>query len=656
MSDFPLPFSLFSFHVSGRSRVAHALLFAVLLPFSTGCARQPGNATKVDLVRQHNASPPAEEAVAADARNDTKNVHETASTTIARRTKDAEAAEKKDNLPNPTAPALAEGNSDRLRELGYADNRALASKSKPAATLPPLATGPVHAEKQAFGAAPPVYDSLASAYGGMALASDSIAPAPPQDEGRERYQHLDQNPTKVVSADPVSTFSLDVDTGSYSNVRRFLAGGQRPPADAVRVEELVNYFPYDYPSASSEDPFGVRTELAPCPWDAKHWLMRVAVKAGEIGAAQVPAANLVFLIDVSGSMNDPNKLPLLQSSMKLLAAQTRTQDRISLVVYAGREAVVLEPTPGDQHERIARAIDQLTAGGSTAGEAGIRLAYRMARSAFVKGGINRVLLATDGDFNVGVTDFDQLKNLIERERESGVQFSTLGFGTGNYNEERMEQLADAGNGTYAYIDTLAEARKVLVDQVHSTLVTVAKDVKVQVEFNPGVVSEYRLIGYENRVLATEDFNNDKIDAGDVGAGQSVTALYELTPVGTPASVDALRYGAKQPAPERQGGERAFAAEVAFVKLRYKHPTASTSRLLQMPVEASALLPSFDKAGDDFRFATAVAGFGQLLRGGTRTGSWNWDDVLQMATDSRGRDEYGYRSEFLSLVRMAKVSS
>jgi len=491
-------------------------------------------------------------------------------------------------------------------------------------------------------------------------------------DNRERYQHLDDNPLHLVADDPVSTFSLDVDTGSYSNVRRFLNGGQRPPEDAVRVEELVNYFPYDYPRSQGENPFGIRTELAPCPWKPEHWLLRVAVRADEVDAKTMPAANLVFLVDVSGSMDDPAKLPLLRSSLKLLVDQLRSQDRVSLAVYAGREAVVLEPTAGDQHGRIARAIDELAAGGSTAGEAGIRLAYRMAREGFIKGGINRVMLATDGDFNVGTTDFEQLKDLVEHERESGVQLSTLGFGAGNYNEAMMEQLADAGNGSYAYIDTLTEGRKVLVDQMRSTLVTVAKDVKVQIEFNAATLSEYRLIGYENRILAREDFNNDKIDAGDVGAGQSVTALYELTPAGAAASVDPLRYGSghqtapttddahEGPSRAQHAGQATQAApastrEVAFVKLRYKKPNATVSRLMEVAVERSALLASFDDAGDDFRFATAVAGFGQLLRGGKRTGAWTWDDVLGIATAARGKDEFGYRSEFLSLVRMAKIS-
>ncbi len=486
---------------------------------------------------------------------------------------------------------------------------------------------------------------------------------PVQASNTERYQHLDDNAIKHVASEPVSTFSLDVDTGSYSNVRRFLAGGSLPPQDAVRVEELVNYFPYDGVVASrvnGEHPFAVGTELAPCPWNPDHWLMKVSVKAQEIGAKALPPANLVFLVDVSGSMDDPAKLPLLKSSLKLLVDQLRAEDRVSLVVYAGREAVVLEPTAGSEREKIRRAIDNLSAGGSTAGEAGIRLAYRMAKSGFIKDGINRVLIATDGDFNVGLTDFQALKDMVEQERATGVQFSSLGFGTGNYNEQLMEQLADAGNGSYAYIDTLQEGRKVLVDQVHSTLVTVAKDVKVQVEFNPKVVSEYRLIGYENRVLAREDFNNDQVDAGDVGAGATVTALYEITPVGSASAIDPLRYGANPAGSEAQreprGSTQTGNDEIAFVKVRYKQPAGSSSRLLSLPVPRNTLVASLSQASTDLRFATAVAGFGQLLRGGKYTRAWTLDDVIVLANGARGADEFGYRAEFVGLVRAAKAAS
>jgi Ca-activated chloride channel family protein len=493
----------------------------------------------------------------------------------------------------------------------------------------------------------PAPQAMASA----SFAADHAMP-PPAQRYDERYQHLDDNPVKQVAAEPVSTFSLDVDTGSYSNVRRWINGGQLPPADAVRIEELVNYFPYDYPRASGEHPFGVTTELAASPWHADRWLLRVAVRADEVKAAALPPANLVFLVDVSGSMNSSDKLPLLKQSLKLLVDQLREQDRVSLVVYAGREAVVLEPTAGSEKAKIRNAIDQLSAGGSTAGEAGIRLAYRMAKQGYIAGGINRVLLSTDGDFNVGVADTEQLKSLVERERAGGVSLSTIGFGTGNYNEAMMEQIADIGNGNYSYVDTLQEGRKVLVEQMTSTLHTVAKDVKVQVEFNPAVVAEYRLVGYENRLLNREDFNNDAVDAGEVGAGATVTALYELTPVGAAQSVDPLRYGASTST--RAVPEAGQHAEVAFVRVRYKQPEATQSRLLEQPVPRAALRGSFAGASDDLRFAAAVAGFGQLLRNSPHAGTLDWDAVIATAAAARGSDEYGYRGEFLGLARLAKT--
>lgn len=486
-----------------------------------------------------------------------------------------------------------------------------------------------------------------------AVVADAVSGWQPPEPANERYQTLADNPLKQVAQEPVSTFSLDVDTGSYSNVRRYINGGQLPPKDAVRVEEMVNYFPYDYPRANGEHPFGIGTELAVCPWNTQHWLLRVAVRADDVKAAALPSANLVFLVDVSGSMDAPDKLPLLQKSLKLLVDQLRAQDRVSLVVYAGREAVVLEPTAGNEQGRIRNAIDALSAGGATAGEAGIKLAYRMARQGYIKGGINRVLLATDGDFNVGVADTGQLKALIERERASGVSLSTLGFGTGNYNDALMEQVADVGNGNYSYIDTLQEGRKVLVEQMTSTLATVAKDVKVQVEFNPALVGEYRLIGYENRMLNREDFNNDAVDAGDVGAGASVTALYEITPAAAAQSVDPLRYGAPPAGVPAKGAGVVAAREVAFVRVRYKQADGVQSRLLELPVPHSMLKPAFARASDDLRFATAVAGFGQLLRGGKYTQGFGYDEVIALASAARGGDEFGYRSEFLGLVRLAR---
>ncbi len=466
----------------------------------------------------------------------------------------------------------------------------------------------------------------------------------------ERYAEIRENPIQRVAEAPVSTFSLDVDTGSYSNVRRFLASGVLPPKDAVRIEELVNYFPYDYPLPRGEHPFGVSTELAPAPWNPEHWLLRTAVRAEQVDATRMPPANLVFLVDVSGSMDTPQKLPLLRSALTLMVDQLRPEDQVSLVVYAGRESVVLEPTSGREKARIRSAIEQLSAGGSTAGEAGIRLAYRMARQGYIEKGINRVLLATDGDFNVGIADTEQLKDLVERERETGVQLSTLGFGTDNYNEALMEQMADVGNGNYAYIDTLQEARKVLVDQMRSTLVTVAKDVKVQIEFNPAVVSEYRLIGYENRMLSREDFNNDRVDAGDVGAGQTVTALYELTPATGRQSVDTLRYGA----PVTRATDISRDAEIAFLRVRYKPPHADRSRLMEQPIAQQTLRASWTQTSEDMRFAAAVAGFGQLLRGGEHTGTWGYPQVIDTAAAARGADEFGYRAEFVSLARLAST--
>lgn len=366
---------------------------------------------------------------------------------------------------------------------------------------------------------------------------------------RETYGHFDDNPVKRVAEAPVSTFSIDVDTGSYANVRRFLNQGRLPVKDAVRVEEMINYFSYDYPLPKDKtEPFLVTTEIAPTPWNKDTRLLRIGLKGYDIAPDKLPNANLVFLIDVSGSMSSPDKLPLLKSGLKLLVQKLRAQDRVSIVVYAGSTGVVLEATPGDQKGKIIAAIDGLTAGGSTAGGAGIQLAYAMAEQSFIPGDINRVLLATDGDFNVGIVSFEALKDLIEQKHKTGISLTTLGFGTGNYNERLMEQLADAGDGNYAYIDNLNEANKVLVNEMSSTLETIARDVKIQIEFNPAVVAEYRLVGYENRVLKREDFGNDKVDAGDIGAGHSVTALYELTLVGSPGrKIEPLRYGSEPPA-------------------------------------------------------------------------------------------------------------
>ncbi|HEY5701554.1 MAG TPA: VWA domain-containing protein [Gammaproteobacteria bacterium] len=466
---------------------------------------------------------------------------------------------------------------------------------------------------------------------------------------RERYGDIDDNPVKRVAQHPVSTFSIDVDTGAYANVRRFLSQGRLPPMDAVRVEEMINYFAYDYPVPDSrERPFSVTTAIAPAPWHADRYLLHVGIKGYEVQAESMPPANLVFLIDVSGSMRSADKLDLLKKSLKLLSRQLRPADRLSIVVYAGASGVVLDPVPGDRTATIESALDALHAGGSTNGGAGIRLAYAKAREAYIDGGINRVILATDGDFNVGMVDFDKLKDLVERERQSGVSLTTLGFGSGNYNEHLMEQLADAGNGNHAYIDTLKEANKVLVQQMSGTLNTIAKDVKIQIEFNPARVAEYRLIGYENRALRREDFNNDKVDAGDIGAGHTVTALYEITFTGSDGQqVDKLRYA--PPA----GNAGSLTDEIAFLRIRHKTPDGEDSRLSEWPIHVQQVLADADSASSEFRFATAVAGFGQLLRGGRYTGDFGYQDVLALARQARSKDPFGYRSEFLSLVSLAQ---
>ena len=397
---------------------------------------------------------------------------------------------------------------------------------------------------------------------------------PKQPTEGEKYQEIQQNPIKLVAEHPVSTFSIDVDTGSYANVRRILNEGRMPPRDAVRVEEMINYFSYDYPVPQKDQaPFALDAEAAPCPWNPKTVLLRLGLKGYELKGDERPPVNLVFLIDVSGSMAAHNRLPLLKTAFKLLVQQLGPKDRVSMVVYAGAAGVVLEPTPGDRQAKILSALYLLKSGGSTAGGQGIQLAYTIARQAFIDGGVNRVLLATDGDFNVGTTSTKSLLELVERERKSGVALSTLGFGQGNYNEEMMERLADAGNGNYSYIDNVTEANKVLVQQLKANLVTIAQDVKIQVEFNPAVVTEYRLIGYENRLLKREDFRNDKVDAGDIGAGHTVTALYELALTGSGGErISALRYGAQKQA---QGSD----AELGFLKLRYKLPGAEKSRLM-----------------------------------------------------------------------------
>jgi len=470
----------------------------------------------------------------------------------------------------------------------------------------------------------------------------------PSPANTERYAEFTDNGIVRTAENPVSTFSIDVDTGSYSNVRRMLAQGQLPPKDAVRVEEMINYFDYGYAGpASRKQPFQVTTELAPAPWNGKRMLLQVGLQGYQVDASTIPAKNLVFLIDTSGSMYSEDKLPLLKESFRQLVPQLRAQDRIAIVVYAGSAGLVLPPTPGDRHDEILAALEQLQAGGSTNGGAGIELAYAMAKQSFVPNGVNRILLATDGDFNVGTVDQRALETRVERGRKDGIALTTLGFGQGNYNEALAEKLADIGNGNYAYIDQLSEARKVLVDEMSSTLLTIAGDVKIQVEFNPAMVAEYRLIGYENRQLAREDFNNDKVDAGELGAGHNVTALYEISLVGMGGEAsDPLRYGPAQPLEGR-------GLELANLKLRYKLPGSDSSVLVERPITRRDVKV---QPAESLRFAAAVAAYADLLRGGENMNGFTWDQVETLARGARGEDRWGYRAEFLQLLAQARSLS
>jgi Ca-activated chloride channel family protein len=483
--------------------------------------------------------------------------------------------------------------------------------------------------------------------GGVIGAAPAFAPgaAIAQPFNTEAYDSIDENGLRRVATDPLSTFSIDVDTASYANVRRFLTEGSLPPAGAVRIEELINYFRFDYPQPAAGEPFSITTELAECPWNPSHRLALVGIQGRPLEEREPAPRNLVFLIDVSGSMMSADKLPLVRNSMRMLVDVLTPADRVAIVVYAGASGLVLPSTPGSRKEVIHRAIAQLDAGGSTNGAAGIRLAYQVARQHFIRGGVNRVVLATDGDFNVGVTSQDELVRLIEEERASGVFLSVLGVGTGNLKDSTMEKLADKGNGNYAYLDSLHEARKVLVREAGATLNTIAKDVKIQVEFNPRVVSAYRLIGYENRVLRNEDFNNDKKDAGEIGAGHSVTALYEIVPAGVVVDgppVDPLRY--QQPL---QPARAVDASELATVKVRYKAPDADVSRLLTTVI-ANRVGPMSGNLG----FASAVAEFGLLLRESDYRGRASFEGVIARTRTFRGNDAEGYRSEFTRMVDLA----
>ncbi len=470
-------------------------------------------------------------------------------------------------------------------------------------------------------------------------------------QNTESYARIEENGFRRVGESPLSTFSIDVDRASYANVRRFIQAGERPPVDAVRVEEMINYFPYEWDGEAGDDPFEVLTEVWDAPWKPEHRLVRIGLRAPSIDTEDLPPSNLVFLLDVSGSMSSPDKLPLLKKAFALLTEQLRPQDRVAIVVYAGAAGLVLPPTPGSRRARILSAVERLEAGGSTAGGAGIALAYDVARKHFVEDGNNRVILATDGDFNVGASSDEAMVRLIEKERESGIFLTVLGFGTGNLKDSKMEGLADRGNGNFHYVDGLLEARKVLVEEMGGTLFTVAKDVKLQVEFNPAGAAAYRLIGYENRLLADEDFNDDTKDAGELGAGHTVTALYEVVPAGLPVPrrVDPLRYQpSAEPPPPVETPPAAFEDELLYVKVRYKHPDGSESKLLAHAVADRSRAPS-----RSFRFAAAVAGFGMLLRGSPHAGGLSPDDVISLAERGRGDDPRGYRGEFIRLVETVR---
>ncbi|MEM6812577.1 MAG: VWA domain-containing protein [Pseudomonadota bacterium] len=480
-----------------------------------------------------------------------------------------------------------------------------------------------------------------------------------KDEGRDKFEDFETNPIHLVSEKPVSTFSIDVDTSSYSFVRSSLNRGVLPQKSSVRIEEMVNYFDYNYPLPETRDqPFKPTVTIVDSPWSEGKKLMHIGIKGFDIETDK-PKSNLVFLIDVSGSMNNPNKLPLLVNSLKMLIDTMNQDDKISIVVYAGAAGAVLEPTSADNKAKIYAALDSLSAGGSTAGAAGINLAYQLAEQNFDENAVNRVIIATDGDFNVGITDQKELKDFVERKRESGVFLSVFGFGRGNYNDHLMQTLAQNGNGVAAYIDTLSEARKVLVEEASSTLFPIAKDVKLQVEFNPQTVSEYRLVGYETRALKREDFNNDKVDAGDIGAGHKVTAIYEFTPVGSKAStIDSLRYKNEKKLLENDDLNQEF----AFLKIRYKLPKESKSNLMTISVKQTdyqgsiqTLLNSDDAISQDIAFSIAVASFAQTLKGGKYTGDMTYDNIINIARKSKGDDEFGYRSEFVQLVRLAKTA-
>jgi Ca-activated chloride channel family protein len=547
------------------------------------------------------------------------------------------------SAPPPPSPAPAVTRS--RSEAKPSAPPAMAPKPSPAPAAPPPPPSGGAAKKKAE---PPKADKAMKAEADEMAADDA---APKDVAAGEAYAKVDDNPFRSAKEEPLSTFSIDVDTASYANVRRFITGGSLPPPDSVRIEELVNYFVYNYnKKPNGKDPFSADVEVARCPWNPEHRLARVAIKGREVSEENRKGANLVFLLDVSGSMSDANKLPLLKTALKMLVNNLSAKDRVAIAVYAGASGLVLPSTPCDNKRAIIEALDRLESGGSTNAGAGIDLAYQTAQQGFINGGINRVILATDGDFNVGTTSSEALLAMITEKAKQGVFLTVLGFGMGNYKDSTLELLADKGNGNYAYIDTEGEARKVLVEQMGGTLVTIAKDVKLQIEFNPAKVAAYRLIGYENRILAAEDFTNDKKDAGEIGAGHTVTAFYELVPQGAKDLA-----GLKLAPPVKTDVKPEFtfdAKSVMVVKMRYKEPNGSKSIPLAFPVADRDA--AFDQASADFRFAAAVAGYGMMLRHSPHKGTTNWDLVQKLAGGALGTDPGGYRKEFIDLARKAST--
>ncbi|MGD1924135.1 MAG: von Willebrand factor type A domain-containing protein [Paracoccaceae bacterium] len=553
----------------------------------------------------------------------------------------------------PAMPPLADGVAVQGFALAPKEaDRGIATQKRFDRARAGLATGctaGTAACQPGGGAAPlvaPTPDRIQKSEASQSLAADSVI-VQPQEQGRDRFEDTEPNQIKVTAEEPVSTFSIDVDTASYAFMRGALMNGVLPPKDAVRIEELINYFPYDYaPPTAGEASFASHVTVMPTPWNDDTKLLHIGIKGYEIPQAEKPRSNLVFLLDTSGSMNQPNKLPLLKNAFRMLVQSLEPEDTVSIVTYAGSAGTVLKPTEVSDQSAILAALDRLHAGGSTAGGEGIRQAYRLAEQSFDAEGVNRVILATDGDFNVGITDPEQLQDFVERKRDSGVFLSVLGFGRGNYNDQLMQVLAQNGNGVAAYIDTLSEARKVLVEEAGSTLFPIAKDVKIQIEFNPATISEYRLIGYETRLLNREDFNNDRVDAGEIGSGHTVTALYEIAPVGSDgARVDPLRY-------QSQASADGPVNEFAFLKMRYKAPDGDTSKLIERSITGSdEVVPDAEA-----RFAAAVAAFGQLLKGGRYTGDFSYADVIELANGAKGSDAFGYRAEFVTLVRLAETAA